>query len=299
MTRLIHFVFYGSYFYGCCAIALLWETSIQLGLRIQEPLLYICTFGITVLFYNYPYLHKQKLGSANPRVRWIARNHRNFLIQQSLLAIIVFISFILLVYVHGPNMVLPNASQYLMIVMPIILATSYYSGLLGIKNYNLRKIGWLKPFIIGLVWTGLVFVYPILFVDLTSRPGEINVSLFMVLLFIKSVMFISILAILFDIKDVHADRAQRMDTLIVRLGLKNALFYLVLPLTLLGLLTFFTYAFIQEMTGWRILLTMIPFILLLGAIYSLRKDRGLLYYLVVIDGLMLVKAICGGVAMMI
>jgi len=299
MTRLIHFVFYGSYFYGCCAIALLWETNIQLDLQIQQPLLYICTFAITVLFYNYPYLHQQNLGSANPRVRWIAAHHRSFLIQQRLLAIIVFISFILLIYRHGQDMVLPNASQFLLMIMPIILATSYYNGLLGIKNYNLRKIGWLKPFVIGLVWTGLVFVYPILFVDLISRPGEISVNLFMVLLFVKSVMFISILAILFDIKDVHADRVQKMDTLIVRLGLKNTLFHLVLPLTLLGLLTFFIYAFIQGMTGWRILLTMMPFILLLTAIYSLRKDRSLLYYLVVIDGLMLVKAICGGVAMML
>lgn len=298
MNRLIQFLFYGSYFYGCCAVALLWETITQLELNIQEPLLYFCTFGATVIFYNYPYFSKPSTKNTNPRVRWIARNHRSFLIQQVLLAGITLLCLILLFAQHAEALATISLYHFLLFITPLLLAVSYYSGLVGNENYNLRKIGWLKPFIIGLVWTGLVFVYPILFVDIT-QPGGIAISFFMLLLFIKSVMFISILAILFDIKDAHADRNLQMETFIVRLGLRKTLFYLVLPLTLLGLLTFFTYAIIQGMTGWRIILTLIPFILLLEAIYSLRKEKSLLYYLIVIDGLMLVKAICGGLAMQV
>lgn len=298
MNRLIKFLFYGSYFYGCCAVALLWETITQLELNIQEPLLYFCTFGATVIFYNYPYFSKPSTKNTNPRVRWIAHHHRSFLIQQVLLAGITLLCLVLLFAQHAEAMTTISPYHFLLFIIPLLLAVSYYSGLVGNENYNLRKIGWLKPFIIGLVWTGLVFVYPILFVDIT-QPGGIAISFFMLLLFIKSVMFISILAILFDIKDAHADRNLQMETFIVRLGLRKTLFYLVLPLTLLGLLTFFTYAIIQGMTGWRIILILIPFILLLGAIYSLRKEKSLLYYLIVIDGLMLVKAICGGLAMQV
>lgn len=298
MTRLIHFIFYGSYFYGCCAIALLWETSTQLQLHIEEPLIYISTFGITALFYNYPYLRKPNPGSANPRVQWIARHHRIFLIQQFLLAAITIISILLLGLKYGSVTVYPRPVQWALILLPLLLAVSYYSGLLWKENYSLRRIGWLKPFIIGLVWTSLVYLYPILFVDLT-RPGKVEIDFFTILLFIKSVMFISVLAILFDIKDAGTDRVRNMGTFVVRLGLKKTLFYLVLPLTILGLLTFFIYAFIQEMTGWRVLWAMMPFILLLGATYSLQKERSLLYYLVVIDGLMLVKAVCGGLSMLV
>ncbi len=298
MTRLIHTIFYGSYFYGCCAAALLWETSVQLDLQIREPLIYLSAFAGTVLFYNYPFLRKPGAPSSNPRVQWVVLHHRSFMVQQFLLAGLVLICIALLSFKYRANIGHLSAGQWMVFWLPLLIALSYYSGLVWSHQYNLRSIGWLKPFIIGLVWTALVYVYPILFVAVTRSGPLVEIDFFMVLLFVKSIMFISVLAILFDIKDESTDRVQNIDTLIVRMGLKKSLFYLVLPLTLLGLLTFFTYAILQEMTGWRITLTMLPFILLILAIYSLRKERSLLYYLVVIDGLMLVKAVCGAMAMM-
>jgi hypothetical protein len=70
----------------------------------------------------------------------------------------------------------------------------------------------------------------------------------------------------------------------------------VLPLALIGLVTFVYYAETHHFSRMKILLNVIPFVLLLAGALSLRKRRSLLYYLSVIDGLMLAKAICGIIA---
>jgi hypothetical protein len=47
----------------------------------------------------------------------------------------------------------------------------------------------------------------------------------------------------------------------------------------------------QHLTLPRVLLVLTPFALLVAGIVSLRRPRSILYYLVVIDGLMLAKAL--------
>jgi hypothetical protein len=63
-----------------------------------------------------------------------------------------------------------------------------------------------------------------------------------------------------------------------------------LPLTVLGVATFLSYATVQHLTTPRVLLVLAPFGLLAAGIVSLRRPRSILYYLAVIDGLMLAKA---------
>ena len=43
----------------------------------------------------------------------------------------------------------------------------------------------------------------------------------------------------------------------------------------------------------KLLLNSIPFLALLAVIHALRKRRSVLYYLAVVDGLLLLKALCG------
>jgi hypothetical protein len=64
-----------------------------------------------------------------------------------------------------------------------------------------------------------------------------------------------------------------------------------LPLTVLGVVTFLSYATVQQMTAPRVLLVLAPFGLLVAGIVSLTRSRTILYYLTVVDGLMLAKAV--------
>ena len=78
-----------------------------------------------------------------------------------------------------------------------------------------RSIGWLKPFIIGFIWGGTETVYPIVFSGIEKQQGYYEVNLVSTYLFIKNFMFISVLCIMFDIKDYAADSNQQIKTFYV------------------------------------------------------------------------------------
>ena len=101
---------------------------------------------------------------------------------------------------------------------------------------------------------------------------------------------------MFDIKDYASDSILSLRTFVVNHGLRKTIFRILIPVSVAGLALFIGYAVIHYFHEIRILLNIVPFILLGVVAYSLRKRRSLLYYLTVVDGLMLVKAICGTIA---
>ena len=146
------------------------------------------------------------------------------------------------------------------------------------------------------MWAGAVTVYPVLFHSLAERmPYPFTVV--GGLLFLKNVLFIAVLGILFDIKDHATDRRQALRTLVVQHGLRTTLFGVVLPASVLGLAAFVAYGSSNGFSVPKVALNVVPFLLLVAVAYALRRRRSMLYYLVVVDGLMLVKAICGSIGM--
>jgi 4-hydroxybenzoate polyprenyltransferase len=111
--------------------------------------------------------------------------------------------------------------------------------------------------------------------------------------FLKNLIFISILCILFDIKDYAADHNSELKTFVVRLGLRKTLFYIILPMAIAGFLSFLLFTLNNHLPLGRILINSIPFILLIIVTWSMQRRKSILYYLAVIDGLLLIKAACG------
>ena len=180
----------------------------------------------------------------------------------------------------------------LMLIFPFTAFLYYGIEFLQYKKHSLRSNGWLKPFVIGFVWAGSVNIYPILFHSLETHE-PFGITFFGVLLFVKNFMFITVLCIMFDIKDYGADYNQQLKTFVVRVGLRKTIFYIMLPLCTVGFGTFLTFAFIRQIPTIRIILNGIPFILLITVAWSMYRRKSILYYLAIIDGLMLIKAICG------
>jgi hypothetical protein len=178
-----------------------------------------------------------------------------------------------------------------------VIAAFYY-GLYSIfGKYNLRKTGRLKPFVIGFTWAGFVTVYPVLYYDILNRSNY-EITWIGCMLFLKNFMFITILCIMFDIKDYAVDYSRDLRTFVVKIGLRKTIFSLLFPLSIIGLGSFIFYAVTHQFNSMKIVLNILPFVLLLIVIWSLRKRRSLMYYLLVVDGLMLVKAACGSFAML-
>ncbi len=233
----------------------------------------------------------------NQRTNWYLKNNQFVLYSQYLmLAILVLISIYVL-YSYSEN--LPGLSQlqwFLILVFPVSGLFYYGVGQKIIGQMSLREIGWMKPFVIGFTWAGIVNVYPLVFYDIIHhRPTE--VSFINIVLFVKNLMFISVLSIMFDIKDYAADSNLKIKTFVVKNGLRVTIFYILLPLSFVGWGCFLAYGFTHQFSAMKIMINTIPFISMIALAYGMHKRRGIMYYLVMIDGMMLLKALCGSVAM--
>lgn len=296
MTRpggaLVDALFYGNYFYGICAVAQVLETSTQLGLPTDNAWLYAATFIGTTLFYTYPYAQPRPPAPGDSaRTGWY-RRHADFVrVSQAALAMVLLLLGGVFAVRHGAALRAMSLFEWCVLLGVPALGAVYYGGPWR-SGIGLRRRGWLKPFVIGGAWAGVVVAYPLLFAHLQYRH-TVSPSLLMGLLFVKTFMFVSMLAMLFDIKDQDDDRANRLDTWPVTLGVHDTRRRVVIPLTLLGVVTFLSYATMHAFSTVRMALVLVPFALLLATTASLRQHRSLLYYLVVVDGLMLVKALFG------
>jgi hypothetical protein len=292
--RLIEFIFYGNYFYGFCVLSLILETCRQLEIPCNEFLMYSVAFIGTVLFYNYPYTKKYYSLSTNPRLQWYFRNRA--WVSGSLIALTVIVAILATWFVLENIPVIKNtgSKQWLLLLLFPVAGALYY-GAGSISGFNLRQVSLIKPFVIGFVWAGVVTIYPVLYYDV-KYSKEVMPTFLANLLFFKNFMFISVLAIMFDIKDYVTDSHTRLNTLVVKIGLRKTIFYALIPLPILGLLTFISYAIPHQFDLPKMILIMFPFFLLVAVAYSLKKRRTLLYYLVVVDGLMILKALFGIVA---
>jgi len=287
---LIQAIFFGNFFYGICAVFLSMEACLQQSYPLNNLLYYLCLFAATTVYYNKAYITEAAADSSNIRSLWYARYHKRIIkIQAFLSSIIVFSAFFLARGLWLNIWMMPILQWGVLLIFPMV-AAMYYGMIL--PRYNLRNVGWIKPFVIGFVWAGSVNIYPILFQCIKNNQ-QFSLHLFGILLFIKNMMFITVLCIMFDIKDYATDHNQQLKTFVVRVGLRKTIFYIMLPLCMIGFGTFMLFTVSHHFPGLWIILNAVPFVLLITVAYSMCRRKRILYYLAIIDGLMLVKAICG------
>ena len=110
-------------------------------------------------------------------------------------------------------------------------------------------------------------------------------------------MFCTVNAIMFDMKDYADDSNHQLKTFVVRFGLRKTIFFILIPLSLSGIFFMLAFAWYRHFTFLPVFFNLIPFFLLLLVAYSMQRQKKILYYLIVIDGLIFIKAVCGIIAM--
>jgi hypothetical protein len=300
LKKLAHFIFFGNYFYGCCAVALAIEASFQQNLPLNSVSFYLLLFSVTVLFYTYAYIEEKNTAFTpqknemyiNRRSVWYYNNRglikKNQYLLISLCTIIV-LDFLIRYY---NRFLIVTSLQLAALTVTSFIALSYYGITIGSLRINSRKTGLLKPFVIGFVWATEVTFIPLVWYQV-ERNTPYNFTSINGWFFIKNFMYISLLAILFDIKDYEADHNRKLKTFVVRVGLRKTIFSIIIPLTILGFIALIIFAVLSHFAPLRIIINCIPFVLLILVAWSMQRPKFILYYLVVIDGLMLIKALCG------
>ena len=293
LKRLAYSVFFGNYFYGCCTVALAVEASMQQNFTLNSPAFYAFIFCATVLFYTYAYIKEYPASATNKRSNWYTAHYKKIRYTQLVLAIIsvLLLGMLLIKNFNGLTAIPP---VYLVLpAVSFLVALAYYGiPLAPGLQFNLRNTGWFKPFVIGFVWSTMVTYMPLLW-HVAEQKSNYQLSIINAWLFVKNFMYISLLAILFDIKDYKEDHNRKLKTFVVELGLKKTIFFIIVPLTLIGFIALLLFAYVVHFPALRIIINSIPFVLLLIVAWSMQNKKSILYYLVVIDGLMLVKALCG------
>jgi hypothetical protein len=298
VDKFIKWLFFGNYFYGLCAVALSIEAGLQQRFPLNDLFFYILIFCATVLYYSKTYIFTEtSVDISNVRSAWYAANNRSIRRSQWFLLLLFGSVGIILLSRIWPQLIhMPTGDWALIFLFPAVAILYYGEPGSLLHRYNLRNIGWLKPFIIGFTWAGVVTVYPVLYHQMRLEQGY-ELTLVGFFLFIKNFMYITVLCIMFDIKDYAMDYNRQLKTFVVKHGLRNTIFFIIIPLCVAGLGSYIGYAILHHFQPLKIILNTIPFLLALVVAYSLQLRQSILYYLIIIDGLMLVKAICGITAM--
>ena len=305
MNAVVHFLnslfrtfFFGNYFYGLCAVALSMEAMIQMGRKPAPPAYLLIVFSVTVYYYTLAYLKTdQQPDRHNLRAIWYSTHRRFISLSQFVILSVLLYLIVVFVIEHGQVLIHFTRLEWLLVLVFPWMALVYYGiPFPPFAKYNLRTIGWIKPLVIGFSWAGAVTIYPLLYQG--AQTGEhFQPNAFLGFLFLKNLMFVTMLCIMFDIKDYAMDYNQALKTWVVRLGLRKTIFYILLPLGIAGLLSYLGYALLHGFTVWRMVWNTVPFVAALAVAYSLHNRKAIFYYLVIIDGLMLLKALCGYIGM--
>lgn len=297
-SAFIKFIFFGNYFYGLCAVGLSIEASLQQLYPLNSLLYYTIVFCATILYYTKAYITEVTTDINNKRSLWYVQFRRFVLFSQIILTVIAAICSFIFIRKNWFSIThLSLLNWTLILVFPTVAALYYGVNSKMLKRYNLRNTGWLKPFVIGFAWAGAVTVYPVLFYSI-DQGLVFTATLIGSFLFIKNFMFITVLCIMFDIKDYAVDYNHQLKTFVVKVGLRKTIFYIIIPLCIIGFGTFILFTTARHFSFLRIMVNAIPFIALISVAYSMYRRKSILYYLIIIDGLMLVKALCGTIGML-
>jgi hypothetical protein len=290
-------VFFGNHFYGLCALALAVEASVQQQTPLPDAGFFILLYLSVVVYYNQAYLFTESDAKApNVRTAWYARNRNRLHLLQRFYILTLMFTGICVIYAHLNGLLNMKPYEWLLLIVFPLVSAAYYGFSPERKQFTLRNVGWLKPFIIGFSWAGLATMYPIIYSSM-SAGTHYEPGLVACFLFIKNMMFVAVLCIMFDIKDYAMDYNFRIKTFVVNLGLRKTIFYVIIPLCVAGLVSFVSYGLWRGFHPMKIALNVVPFVAAVAVAYSLHLRRSIFYYLVVIDGLMFLKAICGITAM--
>lgn len=280
---------WSNHFYGIAASLLCIETTIS---NLKKPPTLLLTFFIyisTVIYYTYAYFDESKNGIYNERSQWYLQNKTYLKIRQ--LALILVTIYIAVFQLHFIEVFIKLTTVIkIILLVTLFLSFLYYYAHLVFKKIILRNKGFLKAITITSVWVVVTCCLPVVLMDnehINSNPFD---HYFVMYLF-QQFVFILILAILFDIKDLNRDNDENVKTVVARFGIKPTIYKFIFPLLAMYLWASL-FLFFKLALPFPYLL--LPFIIVLLSVlitFFVQKRTAIHENILLIDGLIIVKAV--------
>jgi len=194
-----------------------------------------------------------------------------FLLIPALIVIVTFFFFI-------------NKNSQWVLLMLGLFTLAYSIPLIQIKKkfYSLRDIPFLKIFLIAFVWSTSTVVLPALQTNLTLRSADL------LLIFIQRFLFVFVITMPFDIRDLDKDKLSGIKTIPMLLGIKKATNLSVLCLIIFIVLCIAQYSDKKKFVLAAMIISAFSTYLFMK-LEKVKKSR--YYHDFVLDGSLLLQAI--------
>lgn len=247
------------------------ETNILLGLPLNRFSFYCFVFGATLAQYNLHYLVKTVAVKNSQRLAWSQRNkniHLLLLVAGGALILFSFFDF--------------HLRHFIILICLGAVAFLYSFPFLPFgKKKRIKDYGFFKIITLAFLWTLVTVWFPV-----NSMPFQTNLFLFV---FLKRFVFMFVLCLLFDVRDIEIDDKENIKTLAVILGKKKSYLLAYLSLILFVVLSVAQYFYLPQ-TGFLIAMIISAAATLL-TVELTKKSNSDYIYLAGIDGMMLLQAL--------
>ena len=289
-TRFIEHIFFSNFFIGVMALMLSLETNIKLGLPLNSLDFYTFIFSISILFYLFAYNVPNSISySSNIRTQYYINQRITIIWFNIILCVLATTSGFSILSYSWHNFLKLELIHFLILGITMVISTSYYNWKFGL---SLRKYTWFKPTLIAWTWAIISVYFPVLMLQLENgKPFEVDARFYF--LFTQTFMYFIVNAIMFDMKDFEDDSNKNIKTFVVRYGHKKTLYRIIIPLIILGFMSFIIFGIWYELPWHRIIFMLFPIALMFYFATCLNRPKSILYYLIAIDGLIVIKAIFG------
>jgi len=289
-------IFWSNQFYAIAAVLLTIESYLKFYHQFPTWPIMACVYLITLLYYTQAYLMEGSNIHCEERFNWYQR-HKKYLYTRQLIGLLlaVYLSFqyLPLFKLFSPL----NFRINIFIGLTGLMAILYYLPICKIFGsviiFSLKKIqAWFKSITIAWVWVVVTFLTPLLLeTDYTYSNQVFTVSNF--LLACQNLLFVLLLAILFDIKDKSADIQINRNTIATVYTYQFITNWLV-PFLLLLNFSLIIILYIISSISFNYLLSQI-FIgfLILFVSKKLNQLKSIEHHILCIDGILYIKAILG------
>jgi 1,4-dihydroxy-2-naphthoate octaprenyltransferase len=264
LKAILDFIVYSNLFISVGVALFTFQVSFFFDMTALDTIPFvIINFTATFVMYNLQRLYYSSQQPESAKYIWYQKNKRLLFTLMVLLLVLMF-KFIF-------YFLLENLS-----ILFSYLGLSLLSILYFLPPFQLKKYGLLKPFLIGFVFVATCIVLPIFF----SKTGYFSPAGFLYML--GQFCFISALCVLFDVRDVTADREKNIVTWPIKFGLKRAKIVCII---------LFVIYLSQILIAPQNTAISISFIFILGIVVAFFSSlkRHNYYYLFLVDGLIIVQ----------
>lgn len=266
---------YGAIFISLCTVGLCMETSLLLDVPFNSFYFYLLVFSATLGQYNIHYYIKRDANPDSDRFFWSIQHRKTHLLLNILGAAGVLTG---LFHLKPENF---------MVLGIVALITILYSFpfLPFKKKKRLKDFGLLKILTLSYVWTLITVWFPA--VALTRITPDFQV------VFIQRFVFMFVLCLAFDIRDVASDGRDGIRTLPVSLGIRRS--YLIIYASLVLFLVISILQFHQSHQFMQFNGMLVSALATYFTIEYAKGRNSDMLYLACVDGMMLLQAVLIGI----